>query len=86
MGKAAENEKTKLRANFLNNCAAALCIAGGLLPILAVYVRIPDFAERQPSFTETLAIICAGLAIILAVATGLFMHFLAIKQLNNLED
>ena len=46
MGKTAENEKIKLSANFLNNCAVGLTVAGAFLPALAIYTRLPDLAKK----------------------------------------
>jgi hypothetical protein len=37
MGKAAENERIKLRATFYNNLAIGLILAGFFLPLLSIY-------------------------------------------------
>ncbi len=36
MGKAADNERIKLRATYLNNVAVGLVVAGGLIPLFAL--------------------------------------------------
>jgi hypothetical protein len=57
MGKAAENERIKLKATFLNNIAAGLFVAGVFGPFLAiiqgglphVYVMFNDFRSGNIS-------------------------------------
>jgi hypothetical protein len=39
MGKAADHERIKLRATYLNNISVGLMIAGVLVPYLAVLLR-----------------------------------------------
>lgn len=39
MGKAAENEKIKLRAAFYNNMAVGAVVAGALLPLVNFYQK-----------------------------------------------
>jgi hypothetical protein len=39
MGKAADNERVKLRATFLNNSGAGLVVGGTLVPLLAALTK-----------------------------------------------
>src|SRR5467141_60196 len=44
MGKAAENEKHKMKANFYNNIAASLIITGLVVPYLAFVFKMNELA------------------------------------------
>jgi hypothetical protein len=53
MGKAASNEKIKLRALYFNNVAVGATIAGSIVPLLA-YAREPNpiISSRQQSWAS----------------------------------
>jgi len=89
MGKTAKNEKIKLIAAFLNNSGVALCAAGALLPILALYTRAPNIAKAildQKWFDELFPLVGSLIAVIFAFAFGIWLHFRALKVLDRLED
>ena len=44
MGKAAENEKHKMKANFYNNIAASFMVTGLVVPYLAVVLKTNELA------------------------------------------
>jgi hypothetical protein len=82
MGKTAQNEKIKLRAAFLNNCAVGLIIGGVLLPLLAVYARLPFLPAA-----EDLPVIVLGLIACLVALWAAWRHHNAANQeLDKLED
>ena len=77
MGKAAENEKIKLRAALLNNCAVGLTVAGVFLPLLAmISTRISD----------RWVIVLGLVACLLALWAAGKCHKGALKELDKLED
>jgi hypothetical protein len=91
MGKTAENEKIKLRANLLNNCAVGLLVAGVILPALGVYTRIPGFLKRTegqllPPAEDLWVIGCAVLAFFVALWGAGKCHKAALEELNKLQD
>ncbi|MCK1536908.1 MULTISPECIES: hypothetical protein [unclassified Bradyrhizobium] len=47
MGKAAENERIKLKATFCNNLAVAFVVAGFLTPITFFLTAAPESAARM---------------------------------------
>jgi hypothetical protein len=57
MGKAAENERRKLRATFYNNCGVGLLVAGLLVPYIA-FLR--DAGDFLPFLTGDAEITAAG--------------------------
>jgi hypothetical protein len=46
MGKAADNEKLKLRATYYNNIAVAFLITGFVVPYLAVTYKAAEFGSE----------------------------------------
>ena len=46
MGKAADNERIKLRATYYNNVSVGLLLAGGLIPYLAFFRDAGEFEFR----------------------------------------
>jgi hypothetical protein len=91
MGKTAENEKIKLRASYLNNCAVGLTVAGVILPVLAVYTRIPDFVKSTegrflPAAEDLWVIACGVVACFVALWAAMGCYNGALKELDKLED
>jgi hypothetical protein len=82
MGKAAKNEKIKLRAAFYNNIAVALMGAGTLLPILALYSRFPDMTPGQ----MWIFLGSTGLGCLTAFSFSLATHSKAVSILDKIED
>lgn len=83
MGKAAENEKIKLRAALWNNGAVGLVLAGSILPMLAVYPRIPELAKKG---IDLEAFIPALIASVMAFLAAWYLHSSAIKELDKIQD
>src|SRR5262249_35640584 len=96
MGNAAENERVKLRATFLNNIAVAFFISGFIAPMLTflskgyemqeVIARITwnDVLKWQGKDLGTLYLI-AGAAI-LCLAMSAWFRFLADHAAKNIRD
>ena len=85
MGKAAENEKIKLRANFESNVAVAVLTGGVALPFLALYAHYDTFFgadSGRNAFSSFLLLVGAGFA--LAAARSLYNS--ALKELDKIED
>ena len=91
MGKAAKNERLKLRATFCNNVAVGLLVAGGALPYFAVISRaLSTTLEGGWSYRFTpsewnglmLPAIVAAACIIASSA----LHSHALKIADQLED
>lgn len=82
MGKAAENERTKLRATFYNNVAVGATITGSIVPFLA-YAR--EMVQKDDEFT--LPEITVTLLLIAAAATvaGAFRYY-ANRVISKVED
>jgi hypothetical protein len=45
MGKAAENERIRLKANWYNNLSVGLTLGGVLIPYLILTQKVPDFIQ-----------------------------------------
>jgi len=84
MGKAAENEKIKLKAAYANSLSVALVAGGALLPTLALYQRSYEFAAKP---LETAPIWVAVLvASVIALIGGRRWHNHALRMLDKIED
>jgi hypothetical protein len=53
MGRAAENERLKLRATFFNNIAVGIVVAGLVIPYLAIYPQLDDFTDWVTAWVRT---------------------------------
>jgi hypothetical protein len=73
MGKAAENEKLKLRATFANNVSVALVAAGAFLPIITVIARFDELVEQGRSKALTVVLLF-GAAGCVAFLIAWMMH------------
>src|SRR5436190_8524935 len=75
---AAQNEKRKLEAAYLNNVAAGIIIVGGFLPVFAVTAL-----ETPP--TNDKLIICTAV-IVASWALSRILHKGALKKAADIED
>ena len=82
MGKAASNEKIKLRALYFNNVAVGATIAGSIVPLLA-YAR--ELAQGDNQFTPA-EFGFTILLIMVAAAVAAACRFQANSTLSKLED
>ncbi|MCX7298605.1 MAG: hypothetical protein NTU64_17460 [Hyphomicrobiales bacterium] len=95
MGKAADNERIKLRANIYNSLAAGTLLAGVFIPILPVYQAIPKIGDwllsfffkqvTAPEFDWTFVSLSA-FAIAGAFWAGLGFHRDALREAEQLQD
>jgi hypothetical protein len=85
MGKAARNERRKLDAEFSNNMALGMAMAGIILPILAVVNKLPTFSESfNFLFSQKGLVSIIG---IIATFTGSFVaYYDARKDIADFED
>lgn len=97
MGKAANNERKKLRAAFFNNVSVGLIISGTAIPILLFISKISVFAIWLGKLTagkvDYLEILSAGGTIIGTCTASTFAFFyaakmyrLALEALKSIED
>jgi hypothetical protein len=84
MGKAADNEKIKLRAVFYNNIAVGLCIAGAIAPIFSVIeAESPsELFSLVPSLKELLALVLAFVGFLIAFTLRQFADSLLEKLMD----
>jgi hypothetical protein len=81
MGKAANNERIKLRATLFNNISVGLVIGGVAIPILAVYSKIGSLPEPQfLSFVLPLS------GAVVAFICGALLHWRALAILKDIQD
>jgi hypothetical protein len=82
MGKAASNEKIKVRALYFNNVAVGATIAGSIVPLLA-YAR--ELIQSDNQFTPAelgITVLLVAVAAVVAAAS----RFYASAILSKLED
>ena len=82
MGKAASNEKIKLKATYFNNVAVGATITGSIVPFLA-YAR--ELVQSDDQFTP----VELGITILLIMVAGLVAaacRLQANSTLSKLED
>lgn len=91
MGKAAENEKLKLRAAFFNNLAGGLVLTGVVVPYLNTFnittgqrlAKMADFPLdliKDPAFIA--AVVVFALSMIAAVALRVFAN----QDIDRIKD
>jgi hypothetical protein len=78
MGKAADNERVKLRATYLNNIGAGLIVGGVIVPALT-------FAVQELEMTSKKGIIALGY-LGLTVVASLACHGLAMMYGKDIQD
>jgi hypothetical protein len=78
MGKAADNEKAKLRATAFNNVGVGLMLGGGLIPLLVAFV------QNAPVFTRQWGLAVFGAAA--AILAGILFHKAGLRELTNIQD
>jgi hypothetical protein len=82
MGKAANNEKLKLKATYFNNVAVGATITGGIVPFLA-YAR--ELVQADDRFTPTEL----GITVLIIAVAGLVAaacRFQANSTLSKVVD
>jgi hypothetical protein len=92
MGKAADNEKRKLTATFLNNLGIGAFVAGALVPYFTVAYQI---SLKQPHIfwrTEPMSdddfkrIVGAGVLVVAFWVIALVLHAVGRHILSKIED
>jgi hypothetical protein len=91
MGKAADNEKIKLRATYLNSLAVGLVIASVLIPYLALIPHANEFGQwldslRAGTATVSEAELYKILATIIALLGAKYYRVLANKEISKIQD
>ena len=76
MNKTANNERVKLLASWLNSVSVAILGAGGLLPLLSVYVGV-GAPMREPELAWPAFAFCVVAAIALHWAGSLLLRRLS---------
>jgi hypothetical protein len=95
MGKAAHNERIRLRATFLNNLSLGASIAGALAPCVALWAQLPEFllwtyrwwsgyAEFIPHEIGRLMILAGGT--LLAIVFAIELRKRADREIRRVED
>ena len=89
VGKAAENERVKLEATFLNSIAVGLVLTGVLIPCLVIY-RHPELLTYAlaGNFTQILTPrrVASGVGVIISLCAGIYLHRWALKELTKIQD
>jgi hypothetical protein len=80
MGKAAENERLKLRATFFNNIAVGAVVGGALLPYLALHQTVAGMTTPTQLFFRFV------LPIILAFAVAIASRLRADSLARQIKD
>jgi len=94
MGKAAKNEKLKLRATFYNNTAVGLALGGALIPYLVAVQKLGDILawarDHGPpahfTMVEWATIITPIVAFFLALQGARHFRRVAGKTIEKLQD
>jgi hypothetical protein len=96
VGKAADNERLKLKAIFYNNLAAGIILASAIIPALAISARIDDITTWlsdvwlndavKISESEIKRFVGALVAFASAIGLGLAFRLDADKLLRRIED
>jgi hypothetical protein len=95
MGKAADNERLKLRATYLNNIAVGIFVAGGAAPYFTIAGSLPSIhriLSGNPTIIWTLdELFPLDLRVALVIFSmttvlSLLFHRLAVKLIESLED
>ena len=78
MGRAAQNERRKLEAAYLNNVAAGIIIVGGFLPVFAV-----TMLDTPPTNHKLIA---AAAVIVASWVLSRILHKSALKAAADIAD
>ena len=78
MSKAAQNERRKLEAAYLNNVAAGVVVVGGFLPVFSI-----TMLEPPSSFDKLIA---PALVVIGSWALSRLLHKGALQRAADIED
>jgi hypothetical protein len=84
MGKAANNEKRKLKANLFNNVSAGLFVGGVIVPYLAIIQD--NLFPRSVSYDEFAKLGWPAIAMAIALIAAKLLHSFAAFHLDDLED
>lgn len=80
MGKAADNERIKLKATFLNNLGVGVSVAGFFIPLAALAVRTYEKPLPWDVYGVSIGVFLA------AWLLAIFLHWQATRIIQNLSD
>ena len=83
MGKAAENERIKLKATFCNNLSVGLCPAGFLIPYLQFIGQLGDFIDWSREATIGRAQIAKVIANVFAMGLAFYGAYFFQRELDR---
>jgi hypothetical protein len=89
MGKAADNERIKLQATWLNNVSVGLAVAGVFVPYLAFvqnWTLGPDLPTRFHDWLYNPQIYFKVSAFVLALVSSRFYSHKARQQIAKIQD
>ena len=88
MGKAADNERIRLRATYLNNISVALYVAGGILPLMGYLAKAHQHSNwwLQATATEWNEMLALIVASGLAVAGAVLFRRSADREIQKILD
>jgi hypothetical protein len=93
MGKAAGNERIRLRATWYNNLSVALTFTGVLLPVFSLYKAenfqlLDDWVSRRtlPTSVQSAQLVLSAAAVCVALWAAAKLHDHALKEIAKLED
>jgi len=92
MGKAAKNERIKLRATFFNNVSVGLILAGCLIPYLALVQRLGEITDWmihhgpvELTFLDWARIVTTVVAFFLALSGARHFRRAANKEIEKIQ-
>lgn len=77
-GKAARNERRKIRANFMNGLAVSALAIGYLAPAAGAYARAGELTYAQGVFMAILVVV--------SMLIAHEFHSIALKEAGRIED
>ena len=95
MGKAAENERIKLRATWFNNISVGLFVAGFIVPYLALIQKAPEIEQfvrdwlggsLHLTYLDKYKIFCAVSAFVVALLGASFFRNRADQEIQKIQD
>jgi hypothetical protein len=94
MGKAADNERIKLRATWDNNVSIGLFLGGAIIPYLALGQN-PELQQKlydwghgkyQPTDMDGRKLFVVAAALVIALATSWIFRVTAHREIQKIQD
>jgi hypothetical protein len=86
MGKAAKNERWKLRATFLNNIAVVLVATALAVPAYSLLIKTGEEFTQWIRAITPIEALERGFGVVSVLFLAMLLHLVAAEQLSHLED